>query len=150
MRRSSSWADDRGSAALEFVTVGLVMLVPLVYLILTMAAIQGGALAAEGAARQAARVFVTAPDVATAEAAAQRALEFALADGGIEGESSTIAVTCAPRADACLTRLGTVTVTVTLEVPLPLVPTALAGDFSLAVPLAATATQQVSRFWGAP
>ncbi|MDQ1574531.1 MAG: hypothetical protein QOH44_2090, partial [Actinomycetota bacterium] len=40
--------DDGGSAALEFITAGLLLLVPLVYLILAMAAIQGGALSVEG------------------------------------------------------------------------------------------------------
>jgi len=147
MPRSRSWAEETGSAALEFVTLGLVLLVPLVYLVLTMAAIQGGSLAAEGAARQAARVFVESPTPERAQAAALRALEIALADHGIDPGGADIAVNCSPRPDACLTRRGLVTVTVDLTVPLPLVPAALTGDFPLAVPLSATATQQVSRFW---
>ncbi|HSP76545.1 MAG TPA: hypothetical protein VLO31_10065, partial [Cryobacterium sp.] len=59
-RRWRAWADraERGSASLEFITAGLILLVPLVYLVLAMAALQGGALAVEGAARQAARVYV--------------------------------------------------------------------------------------------
>jgi len=35
-------------------------------------------------------------------------------------------------------------------VPLPFVPTVIIGDFPLGMPLSATATQQVSRFAGAP
>lgn len=147
MPRSRSWTDETGSAALEFVTLGLVLLVPLVYLVLAMAAIQGGSLAAEGAARQAARVFVESSTPEQAQAAALRALEVALADHGIDPGGADIAVTCTPRPDACFTRRGFVTVTVDLTVPLPLVPAALTGDFPLAVPLTATATQQVSRFW---
>jgi hypothetical protein len=42
-----------------------------------------------------------------------------------------------------------VTVVVDLEVPLPLVPSVLPGDFPLSVHLHATGTEQVSRFWGA-
>lgn len=150
MPRSRRWVDDAGSAALEFVTVGLILLVPLVYLVLTMAAIQAGSLAAEGAARQAARVFVQSLTIADGSAAAARAVEFALGDHGIDPADAEIAITCVPQPGACLTRRGTVTVRVELSVPLPLAPTVLLGDFPLDVPIAATATQQVSRFWSAP
>lgn len=53
---------ESGSASLEFVTVGVILLVPLVYLVLAVAAIQAGVLATEGAARHAARVYSLAPD----------------------------------------------------------------------------------------
>ncbi|WP_309617487.1 hypothetical protein [Salinibacterium sp.] len=141
------WADDSGSASLEFVTVGLVLLVPLVYLVLAMSSIQAGALAVEGAARQAARVFVQSADLDSARASATRAVEFALADHGIDPDSASIAVSCEPRPSSCLTRQGFVTVTVALSVALPLLPPVLNGDFPVAVPLTGTATQQVSRFW---
>ncbi|MEQ1736044.1 MAG: hypothetical protein ABL886_06545 [Rhodoglobus sp.] len=150
MPRSSTWTDDRGSASLEFVTVGMVLLVPLVYLVLTMSAIQAGSLAAEGAARQAARVFVQSGTEEEANAAALRALEFALTDHGVEPHGAELAISCSPRPDACLTRQGYVTVTVGLLVDLPLAPTVLTGEFPLAIPLSATATQQVSRFWSEP
>jgi hypothetical protein len=146
MPRSRRFADDGGSASLEFLTVGLILLVPTVYLVLAVSTIQAAAFAVEGAARQAARVFVQAPDLASAEASAERALAFALADHGIE-ESAELTVSCQPA--ACLTRQAFVTVSVDLDVPLPLVPPVLVGDFPLAVPLHATATAQVSRFWGA-
>jgi len=58
-----------------------------------------------------------------------------------------VAVTCAPDPSRCLTRLGTVTVDVGISVALPLVPPGLTIDAPLAIPLEATATQQVSRFW---
>jgi Flp pilus assembly protein TadG len=144
MRRSRRWTDEAGSASLEFITAGMILLLPLVYLVLAVAAIQAGAFAAEGAARQAARLFVQAPDLASAQASAERELQFAMADHGIDG-GATITVTCRPA--TCLTRQGFVTVAVDLSVPLPLVPPVLVGDFPLAVPLHATATEQVSRFW---
>lgn len=142
------WADDSGSASLEFITVGLVLLVPLVYLVLAMSSIQAGALAVEGAARQASRVFVQSSDAGQAQSSAIRAVEFALADHGIDPGSATVTVACAPDPSNCLTRRGFVTVTVALSVALPLVPPVLVGDFPIAVPLSATSTQQVSRFWG--
>lgn len=149
MRRSRRWTDDEGSASLEFVTVGMILLLPLVYLVLAVAQIQAGALAVEGAARQSARVFVQSDDRSSAEAAAARAIEFALADHGLEPDSVDVAISCSPRPGTCLTRQGFVTVSIDLLVPLPLVPPVLVGDFPLAVPLHGAATQQVSRFWGA-
>jgi len=143
MRPSRARTDD-GSTSLEFITAGLVLLLPLVYLILTISAIQGGALAVEGAARQAARVYVDAPSPERAQADASAAIEVALADYGIE--ASRVRVTCAPDPDDCLERRGFVTVTVATSVPLPLVPQVLDLRAPLSVPLESTATQQVSRF----
>lgn len=140
---------DTGSASLEFITVGLILLLPLVYLVLAMATIQGAALAVEAAARQAVRVYVLAPSEAAAAQRAERAISFALADAGIE-RAPTVSVQCRPRPGACLSRLGVVTITVQVSVALPLVPSVLDLDVPLSVPLEASATQQVSRFGGVP
>jgi hypothetical protein len=144
----SRLSTDSGTASLEFVTAGLILLLPMVYLVLVMSAIQAGALAIEGASRQAARVFVQADSIADARAGAARAIEFALADYGIDPDSATVTIICSPEPSACLTRRGFVTVAVAVRIPLPLVPAALTVDAPLAVPLSATATQQVSRFRG--
>jgi len=140
--------DESGSASLEFITVGLIMLVPLVYLVIAVASVQSAAFAIEGGARQAARVFVQGASDQDAEAMAIRAVEFALADHGLTGNDVEMSVSCNPRPDACLTRGGFVTVSVGLFVPLPLAPPAFGEAFSIGVPLSATATQRVSRFWG--
>jgi hypothetical protein len=149
MRRSRRWINDDGSASLEFITAGLVLLLPLVYLVLTMSAIQAGAFAVEGASRQAARVFVQAETLDEANAAAARAVEFALADYGLSTEQVTVTVSCHPNPANCLQRRGFVTVRVTTTVPLPLVPPVLDLDVPLSVPVESSATQQVSRFAGA-
>ena len=140
---------DDGSASLEFITAGLILLLPMVYLILTMSQIQGGSFAVEGAARQAARVFVQAVTPDAGEAAAQRAVDFALTDAGLDPGTADIDVRCSPRPDTCLTRNGEVTVVVRVVVPLPMVPAALDVAAPIGVPLEASATQRVSRFWGA-
>jgi len=140
---------DEGSAALEFVTAGFLLLIPLVYLVLAMAAIQGAALSVEGASRQAARVFVQAGDAGSAQARAQTAVDFALDDFGLRAAASTVKISCQPNPAVCLTRRGFVTVTVTASVPLPLVPNVLSLKSPLSVPMSATSTEQVSRFWGA-
>ncbi len=149
MRPSRRWTNDEGSASLEFITAGFVLLLPLVYLVLTMSSIQAGAFAVEGASRQAARVYVQAPTIAEANAAASRAVEFALADYGLDTEGVTVTVSCRPNPGNCLQRRGFVTVRVATSVPLPLVPPVLDLDVGLAVPVDSSATQQVSRFAGA-
>lgn len=147
--RAAGLSSERGSASLEFITVGVILLVPFVYLVLTMSALQGAAFAAEGAARQAVRVYVQAANEGEAAARAERAIRFALADAGLAEIDPTVTVTCAPDPAKCLTRLGTVTISVSLTVPLPLAPPFLSVDVPLGVPMSATATEQVSRFWGA-
>ncbi|HEX4401465.1 MAG TPA: hypothetical protein VHZ98_09075 [Galbitalea sp.] len=149
MRRSRPFRDDDGSAALEFITAGFLLLIPLVYLVVAMSAIQGGALSVEGASRQAARVFVQAPDAGTAQSEAQTAVDIALDEFGLRSDASTVKISCRPNPAACLTRRGFVTVTVTTSVSLPLVPSALPFAAPLSIPLSATSTEQVSRFWGA-
>lgn len=141
-------SSDEGSAALEFITAGLLLLIPLVYLVLAVAAIQGGALSVEGASRQAARVFVQAGDTETANRRAHTAVQFALDDFGLGAAASTLTVSCQPDPGHCLTRRGFVTVRVSARVALPLVPNVLALSTPLSVPVTATATEQVSRFWG--
>jgi TadE-like protein. len=139
--------DDDGSASLEFITAGLILLVPLVYLVIAMANIQGASLAVAGAARQAARVYVTAPDATTAQERARRAVVVALADYGVDAGTSRVTVRCAPRPSACLTRNGSVTVRVDARARLPLMPNVLDLDTAASVAVRAAATQTVSRFW---
>ena len=140
-------ADD-GSASLEFITVGMILLVPLVYLIVALSAVQSGALAVEGAARQAARVYVLAADDADGVAGASRAVEVALADYGLQNETVSVHVDC-ETPGRCLTPRSAITVTVRVIVPLPLVPDVLSLSDVAALPVEATATQTVSRFWHA-
>lgn len=147
-RRWRRWSEDDGTAALEFLTAGMILLLPLVYLVLVMAAIQGGALAVEGAARSAARVFMQAESAQLAEQQARGAVEFALADHGLHLDDAVVLISCAPHPANCLTRRGSVTVAVEVSVPFPLAPPVLSDTLPLRVPVHAVATAQVSRFWG--
>jgi Flp pilus assembly protein TadG len=149
MRRWRRWADrfradDDGSASLEFVAAGLILLLPIVYLVLALASIQAGAFAAEAAARQAARLFVQQQTLEAAQGVADRAIQFALADYGVDERDASVEITCAPA--ACLEPGAVVTVVVTVAVPLPLAPAVLQGNFPLQVTLEGVAAQRVSRF----
>ncbi|RQP09295.1 MAG: hypothetical protein EAS51_12085 [Microbacteriaceae bacterium] len=156
MQPARRWADGRvlreeaGSASLEFITAGVLLLVPLVYLVLVVSAVQAGSLGVEGAARQAGRVFVQAPTEAHARAAAERAIRVTLADYGLDPAEAQVAVTCRPDPSDCLSRRGFVTVELAAVVPLPFAPPVLGLDVALAVPVRAVATEQVSRFRAGP
>ena len=51
-------ADDSGGAIVEFIAITLLLLIPVVYLVVTVARIQAGILAAEAASYEAARASV--------------------------------------------------------------------------------------------
>jgi hypothetical protein len=155
MRRSRPWTEilrrlgrDEGSASIEFITVGILLLVPTVYLVLALSSIQSASFAVEGAARHASRVFVQAETVAQAQAAASRAVAVTLADYGIDAADAQVVITCRPNPADCLTRRGFVTVTITTVAPLPLFPVVLETDIPPGVPIDSVATEQVSRFAG--
>jgi Flp pilus assembly protein TadG len=134
---------ERGSAVVEFTFLALLLMVPLVYFIITMSQIQGGSFAVVGAADQAAKVYIAQPDAATAQAAAEQAVAIALADFGHQPEGAQVATSCNP-AD-CQAAGSTVTVTVSLTVPLPFLP--FSDDFRLsASEVEASSMQLVGRF----
>lgn len=153
MRRARLWvearqgaASDDGSASIEFITVGMLLLVPLVYLVLVVSSLQGASLGVEGAARQASRVFVQAESEGEARAAAERAIRVTLADYGLDADDAAVAISCRPEPGDCLARRGFVTVEIVTVVPLPLAPPVLGIDVPLGVPVRSIATEQVSRF----
>jgi hypothetical protein len=141
-------ANETGSASLEFITVGLLLLVPIVYLVLTLSALQCAALALDGAVRQATRVFVQGESIAESRSAASRAIDVTLGDYGVDARSAAVEISCRPHPSACLTRRGFVTITIRVVVPLPLAPSVLHLGLPEGLPVVATATEQVSRFWG--
>ena len=58
--------DESGSALVELTWLSLLLLVPLVYVLLAVFAVQSGSYAVSGAARAAARAYALAPDEASA------------------------------------------------------------------------------------
>lgn len=147
-RSTDRLSEEAGSASIEFLTVALLLLVPTVYLVLALASIQSASFAVEGAARQASRVFVQAPTLGEAQAAAERAIVVTLADYGLEAAAAQVTVSCRPDPGDCLSRRGFVTVTISTVAPLPLFPAVLETDLPVGVPIDSTATEQVSRFAG--
>jgi hypothetical protein len=137
--------DDTGSASVEFLGAGILLLVPLIYLIVLLSTVQSAALAIEGAARQGARVFVQSSTAEAGQAGIARALELALADHGVAAETR-VTVACTPISPECLAPRTSVTVEIQARVPLPLIPAFADVRAPALIPLQASATQQVSRF----
>lgn len=140
--------DDEGSAAFEFITVGVVLLVPLVYLIIALGAIQEQTLGAEAAARQTARVIALSPDADTAELRGERVLADVSEHYGLDPDAVEVSVTCLPATAACPAAGATITVTVAAKVALPLIPAIFGADDAASIPVEGTAVQKVSRLWG--
>jgi hypothetical protein len=139
---------EDGSAAVEVLVLGVLLLVPLVYLVLTVAALQGAAFAAEGAARQVARSIALAATDAQGRRAADTAAVVALADWHVAPAAADVEVRCLPDPGDCATARGTVDVRVRVSAALPLLPPALDVDAPGAVPIEARAVQRVSMFAG--
>lgn len=76
---------EAGSSLIEFVGASVILLVPLVYLLLSVFSVQRASFGASEAAREAGRAFATAPDAATGMKRAGYAADIALADQGVVG-----------------------------------------------------------------
>lgn len=77
--------DDQGTATVEFVFLGVLLLVPLFYLAIAAFDVQANVFAVTHAAREAGRTFATAPDVPTGVYRAQYSVRLAFKNHGIEG-----------------------------------------------------------------
>ena len=100
-----TWAARRwprgncGNAIVEFVVIGVLTLVPLIYLLLAIFDVQRNVFAVTQAAREAGRAAVSASTVSSGQARAQYAAELALADQGIPPLG--VQVRYAPRGSSC-------------------------------------------------
>lgn len=111
-----------GSAVVELVWLGLALLIPLVYVVITLITVERAAFGATEAARAAGRAFILAPDVGTARQRAYDAARLALADQGVALHPSELVISCQPTPRSCLLPGSSVDVHLDLSVALPLVP----------------------------
>jgi len=114
--------DERGSALVEFTWLAILLMVPLVYLVLSVFEVQRGAYAVSAAARSAARAYSLADsDAAGREAAAAAAaVRVALMDQGLEGQQVDLDISCTPDQARYLQPGSTIRVLIETHVDLPL------------------------------
>jgi Flp pilus assembly protein TadG len=123
---------ERGSALVELVWLGLLLLIPLVWIVLSVFDVQRGAMGVSNAARAAGRAYALAPSDALGQARDEAAARQALADQGLT-EEITVEVTCTPYPNSCHQGTSVVTVRVSTATPLPLVPELLGSKPSFAL-----------------
>lgn len=157
--RVSAWLrrrdvrDDAGGAIVEFIALTLVLLVPVIYLVVTMSRVQAGILAAESAAHDAARAVVVegvrsleegkahAAALESGAVRAQALVNVGVGNFGFDPGDATLALGCS--ADPCLSLGSNVTAEVSLEVSLPGIPGFVGRLVPLAVTVGGTATAPV-------
>jgi hypothetical protein len=144
--RGRTWrSSEVGSALVELTWLGLLMLIPLVYVVITIVTVQRSAYGATEAARAAGRAFVLAPDVATASNRAYEAAKVAMADQGVTLRGDELVVRCSPAPQSCLQPGSTVRVEIHLDVRLPFVPTVF-GHSTASVAVRASHTEPYGTF----
>ena len=140
--------DDEGSAALEFIAVGVILLVPLVYLIIALGSIQEQTLGVEAAARHTARVVALAPDAETAAARSDRVLASVVEEYGIDEGTLEVSMECPREGGECPRAGSTIVLTITARVSLPLVPAVFGLQDATSITVQGSAVQKVPRTWG--
>lgn len=140
---------ERGSASLEFIAVGVILLVPLAYLILVLGTVQDQLLGVESAARHTARVVSTSGGAAEADARAARVVDAAIDEYRMDAASVATSVRCVPAAATCPSAGATVVVTVSAEVSLPFMPAVFGLERFTRIPVEASSAYKVSRTWTA-
>lgn len=119
---------EGGSALVEFTWLAIILLVPLVWIIMSVFEVQRGAFAVSAAARSAGRAYALAPDDATGAARAQAVAEQVLADQGSPGQKVRVTVSCRPSGGNCHVGTAVITVRVESSVSLPAAPRILGRD----------------------
>jgi Flp pilus assembly protein TadG len=118
---------EQGTALVEVTWLGILLLVPLLWILLGVFEVQRGAFAVSSAARSAGRAYALAPNdqvgMQRAEAVARRAL----ADQGVEDAGVRVTVTCTPYPSDCHSGTSVITVRVFSSVEVPLLPDVLGG-----------------------
>ena len=117
---------EQGSALVELTWLGLLLLVPLLWIVLSVFEVQRGAFAVSGAARAAGRAYALAPSDAVGDARARAAARQVLVDQGVGDQPLGMSVSCAPAGD-CHAAGATITVDLRSRVDLPLLPEVLGG-----------------------
>ena len=138
-------AGDEGSSVIEFLGLTLVLLIPLVYLVLTLGRLEAAMFATEGAAREAARTYVAADGADEGAERAVAAVGIALRDQGFDDDPATaLVLTCS--AVPCLAPGSAVSARIEVRVPLPFVPSFVRDVIPLEVPVSAERVAPVDTY----
>lgn len=137
--------DERGSALIELTWLGILLLIPMLWIVMTVFEVQRGAFGVSAAARAAGRAYALAPSDAEGQRRAEQVARRALSDQGLDGAPLDVRVTCTPYPANCHTGTSVITVRIASRVDLPLVPQIL-GRQAPSFALDASHTVPVGQF----
>lgn len=120
--------DERGSALIEVTWLSILLLVPLLYVVLSVFEVQRSAFAVNAATRAAGRAYTLAPSEAEAGTRARAAADVAMRDQGLDLSQGSMALGCRPSPRDCLSPGSVIHVRLVFPVRLPLMPDALGGN----------------------
>lgn len=144
-RTRAAVVSDRGSAPIEFIFASVVLLIPLVYLVLSLGQVQAGSYATQTTAINAARAAARYPDSAGARAEAMARLHFE--DFGVEDARWAISLECSGPCDEAG---STVTAHVETRVPVLGLPALFGRDSAPHVTVRAAHSDIVSPYTASP
>lgn len=119
--------DERGSGLVEVIWMGVLLLLPLLWIVVSVFEVQRGSFGVSGAARAAARAYALAPNDVAGEQRATAVARQALADQGLTDVPVRVRVTCTPYPRNCHSGTSVITVRIESSVELPLLPDVLGG-----------------------
>lgn len=136
--------DERGSALVEFTWLAIILIIPLVWIVMSVFEVQRGAFATTAAARSAARAYALAPNDAMGEQRARTIVTHVLDDQGASGQQGEVRVACTTPPN-CHSGTSVITVTVRSRVRLPMAPAIFDHDLA-SFALTATHTVPIGQY----
>ncbi|SDC58360.1 hypothetical protein SAMN05216410_1954 [Sanguibacter gelidistatuariae] len=140
---------DDGNALVEFLGAALVLMIPTLYLVLTLGRVQAAAFAAQGAAKDAGRALSIAETADAGLDRARSAVAIALADQGFDDADPATALTIACSA-VCLAPGSEIATTVRIDVTFPGLGGGPGAWLPLSIPVSAHVVTPVDEYKEAP
>lgn len=124
----SSTGDDRehGNAMIEFIGLGLMLMIPTIYFLLSVFSVQSASMAANAASQQAVQMIQAHPIEQVNEASVTAAAHFAAADYSVDSNRVSVSVNCSGNCAAA----SSIRVDTRVEVALPLIPWVSGASFA--------------------
>ncbi|HIY86594.1 MAG TPA: hypothetical protein H9822_09135 [Candidatus Yaniella excrementavium] len=125
-----SLRNDNGSATVEFIALSVILLIPALYLLVTISQLQAAGYASVAASDQAAKTIAYTDTDAQAESRAIRTVHLTAVNYQLNPATTDTTIHCTN--NPCSTPGTQITVNVSIDVPLPLIPTFLGNQTRIA------------------
>ncbi len=130
-RLRNTWSADEGNAVIEFIIIGVLVLIPMAYLVLCVMRVQAATFASTQAVREAGRAFNSADSVRQGHVSARTAARLAFSDQGFEFPEAALRISCP--ASPCLAAGSVAEISLNWQVLLPWIPAGLSSEVSVPI-----------------